>query len=29
VQGISETLSLDRFEAAWVRFLLPFHLRCA
>jgi hypothetical protein len=29
VQGITETLSLDRFEAGWVRFLLPFHLRCA
>ncbi len=29
VEGISETLSLDRFGAAWVRFLLPFRLRHA
>lgn len=28
-EGICETLSLDRFEAPWVRFLLPFRLRRA
>ncbi|HEU4409252.1 MAG TPA: carotenoid 1,2-hydratase [Polyangiaceae bacterium] len=29
VEGICETLSLERFEAPWVRFLLPFRLRRA
>lgn len=29
VEGIGETLSLERFESAWVRFLLPFRLRRA
>lgn len=27
VEGITETLSLERFEAPWVRFLVPFRLR--